>query len=298
MMKTTIHLFADQALLCGEGPVWDANGGRLYWTDCGGEAIYTKGLDDEGTRLVLDDYHAASLALHESGGIVFGGRDGFFHWKDGAYPNVVCNRCDRVEVNNINDIIADPMGRVFGGQEAFREGEAYDTGYLFRVDLDGTCSIVEEGLHLSNGMGFSPSCDCFYLVDTIQRTVYAYDYDIATGAIENRRSLIRLNREEGLPDGMTVDQEGFIWVARWFGGGVSRYDPDGRLERSIDLPAAQTSSLTFGGTDYSDIFVTSAAQYWETPLAPANHDFSSHRGGGVYHMRQDIAGKPEYKAKI
>lgn len=297
-METAIERFADQALRCGEGPVWDSNSGQLYWTDCGDEAIYTKGQVDEDAQLVLSGYHASSLALHASGGIVFGGREGFFRWKEDQAPRLVCNRCGNVAVTDINDIIADPGGRVFGGQEAFREGEAYDTGYLFRIDLDGSCTIMEDGLHLSNGMGFSPSCDRFYLVDTILRVVYVYDYDVTSGNIKNRQVLIQFKKDEGLPDGMTVDREGFLWVAKWFGGKVSRYDPDGNLERTINLPVAQISSLTFGGELCKDIFITSAAQYWETPLAPTGHDFSSARGGGVYCISQDIVGKPEYKAKI
>jgi len=299
--KTTpyaVKLFADQSLLCGEGPVWDADSEQLYWTDCGGEAIYGKGKHDGTARLVLAGHHAASLVMHELGGLVFSGRDGFFHWKAGAAPRLICNRCGATDVVNINDITADPYGRVFGGQEAFREGEPYDTGFLFRIDTDGSCTVVEEGLHLANGMGFSPDCGSFYLVDSIQRAVYAYDYEGHTGSIKNRRILIQLTKNDGLPDGMTVDSEGFLWVARWFGGGISRYDPDGKLERTIVIPAAQTSSLTFGGPHGRDIFVTSAAQYWETPLAPAGHDFSSARGGGVYRISQDIVGKPEYKAKI
>ena len=97
---------------------------------------------------------------------------------------------------------------------------------------------------------------------------------------------------------MTVDAEGFIWVARWFGNGLSRYDPDGKLERKIELPIAQPSSITFGGKDYNEIFITSAAAYWETSLAPAQHDFSSPRGGAVYRLIQDIQGVPEFKARV
>lgn len=298
IMAKAIQRFADQTLLCGEGPVWDADNRRLYWTDCGAKAIYGKGLDDEIPQLVLSGYHAGSLTLHELGGIVFGGKDGFFYWKDGEEPRLVCDHCGTTPATNINDIIADPWGRIFGGQEAFREDKTYDTGYLFRIDSCGSCTIVEEGLHLSNGMGFSPSCDRFYLIDTILRTVYVYDYEAATGSIKNRRTLIKLKKDDGLPDGMTVDQEGFIWIARWFGGGISRFDPDGTLERVIHLPAAQTSSLTFGGPEYRDVFITTAAQYWETDLAPDHHDFSSHRGGGVYRVLQGIQGKPEFKAGI
>lgn len=299
--KTTtyaVELFADQSLLCGEGPVWDADSGQLYWTDCGGEAIYGKGKHDGAARLILAGHHAASLVMHQSGGLVFGGRDGFFHWKAGTAPRLICNRCGATEVININDITADPHGRVFGGQEAFREGEPYETGFLFRIDTDGSCAVVEEGLHLANGMGFSPDCKSFYLIDSIQRAVYVYDYDVHTGSIKNRRTLIQLMKNDGLPDGMTVDREGYLWVARWFGGAISRYDPDGALERVIKLPAAQTSSLTFGGPEYRDLFITSAAQYWESDLAPDQHDFSTFRGGGVYSVSQEIQGEPAFKAGI
>jgi sugar lactone lactonase YvrE len=147
-------------------------------------------------------------------------------------------------------------------------------------------------------MGFSPSLNKFYLVDSIPRNIYEYDYDIHTGDISNKKVLITLDRDDGLPDGMTVDAEGFIWVARWFGNGLSRYDPDGKLEREIEIPAAQVSSLTFGGNDYNEIFVTSAAVQWKTSLAPQHHNFSSHRGGGIYRIIQDIPGKPEYQARV
>src|SRR5690606_28096847 len=100
---------------------------------------------------------------------------------------------------------------------SFREDGNYSPGYLFRLDPDGSCHIVEEGLHLANGMGFSPELDRFYLVDSIPRTIYEYGYNKETGVLSNRRTLVTLDRNEGLPDGLTVDSEGFIWVARWFG---------------------------------------------------------------------------------
>ncbi len=293
-----IQLLSNQELSCGEGPLWDTESRSLFWTDCGGEAVYGMQPESGMISTLITGLQVGGLALHASGGLVLGGGKGFFHWKPGEGTRLISNRCGDIEVNHINDIIADPAGRVFGGQEAFREHQNYETGYLFRIDTDGSCSVAEEGMHLSNGMGFSPSCDRFYLVDSIRRTVYAYDYHLDTGQISNRTSLISFSREEGLPDGLTVDREGFIWVARWFGAAVSRYDPDGRLERNVELPAAQISSLTFGGESCKDIFVTSAASLWESPLAPPTHDFSTHRGGGVYRITQPIEGKPEFKAKV
>jgi sugar lactone lactonase YvrE len=295
---TIVELFADQALACGEGPVWDERSQTLFWTDCGDRAIYAKGWTDPAPREVLSGFHAASLVLHEDGGLVWGGQDGFFRWKPGQAPVLIAGAEAPVPAIDINDIIADPAGRVLGGQEAFRENEDYQTGFLFRIDRDGSCTVLEEGLHLSNGMGFSPAHDRFYLVDSILRTVYVYDYNLADGSIRNRKPLVRLDPEDGLPDGMTVDREGFLWVARWFGGGISRYDPDGKLERTLPLPAAQISSLTFGGPDYQDLFVTSAATYWETTLAPPGHVFSTHRGGGVYRLSSPVPGRAEYRAEL
>jgi sugar lactone lactonase YvrE len=298
MQDPIVELFADQSLSCGEGPVWDPDSGSIYWTDSGGEAIYRSAENSPGFELYAEGIHAASLTLHFAGGLMICGKNGFYQLTDNGDLRMVSDACGNIPPKNVNDIIADPAGRIFGGQEMFRESEAYNPGYLFRVSQGGETSIVDEGLHLSNGMGFSPALDKFYLVDTIPGNIYVYDYHLQTGDITNKKILVHLNRNEGLPDGMTVDADGFIWVARWFGNGLSRYDPDGKIERKINLPASQTSSVTFGGKDYNEIFITTAAGLWETPLAPDNHQFSSHRGGGVYRIVQDILGKPEYKANV
>lgn len=297
VIQSAVELFAGQSLQCGEGPVWDYDAQQLYWTDSAGDEIFV-GNTETGYKLFSKGIHAASLTLHEQGGLMLCGKEGFYHLDEYGKLKMVCNECNGVTVNNVNDIIADPLGRVFGGQEAFQEGVKYDTGFLFRIDANGQSNIVEEELHLSNGMGFSPEADKFYLVDTIAMNIYQYDYNINTGDIFNRKILITIDREDGLPDGMTVDAEGFIWIARWFGKGLSRYDPDGKLERKIELPVSQPTSITFGGKDYNEIFVTTAAAYWETYLAPAHYNFSTERGGGVYRLVQDIQGVPEYKAGV
>ncbi len=298
MNRYNIELFADQLLQCGEGPLWDSKQKRLFWTESGGTEIFCANENDSHINIFSRGVHAASLTLHQKGGLMLCGRDGFYHLSNEGTLRMVCDVCGGLAVKNINDIIADPLGRVFGGQDVFRENEEYKTGYLFRVDISGQTKIVEDGLHLSNGMGFSPAVDKFYLVDSIPRNIYEYDYDILTGEISNKRILVTLDRDDGLPDGMTVDAEGFIWVARWFGNGLSRFDPDGMLERKIKIPAAQTSSLTFGGKDFNEIFVTSAAVQWETSLAPQHHNFAIPRGGAVYRIVQDIQGRPEYQARV
>ena len=278
--------------------MWDPQRQWLFWTDALGKAIYVYHHDTGKVAKFTDKLQASSLIIHAEGGLVIGGSEGFVHYRSDDDVRPLASDGDGRPVNHINDIIADPRGRVFGGQEAFSENEPYDPGFLFRIDLDGSVQIVEENLHISNGMGFSLDQTTFYLVDSIPREIYAYDYDVGTGQIKNRRVLVKLRQDDGLPDGMTVDSEGFLWVARWFGGGVSRFDPDGKRERTIELPVAQTSSVMFGGPDLNEIYVTSAAIEWQSPIAPAGHDFTAPRGGPLFRIKQEIRGRPENLARI
>ncbi len=242
--------------------------------------------------------HVACCTLHANGGLMLGGRNGFYRLSFKGEIQLAEPRSNEPVPTLVNDIIADPLGRVFGGQECFTEQQIYEPGVLYRIDTNGSISIVEEGLHISNGMGFSPDLRTFYLVDTIPRKVYAYDYNISTGNISNRRILISLTQDDGLPDGMTVDSEGFLWIAKWFDSSISRFDPDGKLERTLALPVAQPTSLCFGGADFNEIFITTASLNWVTPAAPGLHNYSTPRGGGLYRIRQDIIGKPEFQARV
>lgn len=159
----------------------------------------------------------------------------------------------------MRDCIADARGRVISGSQFFNPHGPYELGKLFLFDTDGSTRILDEGLHLSNGLAWSPAGDTLYLADSIARRIYGYAYDLDSGFVSNRKTLIQLVIEEGMPDGLTTDAEGFLWSAQWYGGCVVRYDPDGKEERRIHLPAKQTSSIAFGGADLTDLFVTSAA---------------------------------------
>lgn len=172
----------------------------------------------------------------------------------------------------VNDCVADPQGRLFAGSRFYDPARKdYPHGYLIRVDTDGTAHVVDEGIHLANGLGFSPDRQTLYFCDSGARVVYAYDYREKDGSVANRRVFQRFAPEEGLPDGLTVDAEGFIWCALWFGAALVRMDPDARVERKIQTPACQTSSLTFGGRDWTDIFITTAALPDPLPLAPPGY---------------------------
>ncbi|HEY3237470.1 MAG TPA: SMP-30/gluconolactonase/LRE family protein [Polyangiaceae bacterium] len=298
MTTTNLEIVADQGDLCGEGPLWDPVDQRLYWTDAAAKAVHVLDRSNGAVRLLTSEVQVSAIALHADGGLLFAGGQGFARLSREGKLESISVECDGKAPNQLNEMIADPRGRVFAGQQVYSEQEQYQPGCLFRLDPGRRLFIVEEGLHVSNGMAFSPDHRTFYLVDSVPRNIYAYDYDLETGNISNRRTLVTLGREDGLPDGITVDANGFLWVARWYGAGLSRYDPDGRLERKIGLPALQTSSLTSGGPELDEIYVTSAKEAWPSALAPRGYDYTAAQGGALYRLRLGIQGVPEHRAMV
>jgi sugar lactone lactonase YvrE len=147
---------------------------------------------------------------------------------------------------------------------------------------------MDRGFHVANGVGWTPDDRLFYFTDTQKQVIYAYDFDLASGEIANRRMFITVPEAEGKPDGMTVDAEGFLWVAHWDGWCVTRYDPDGKVDRVINLPVPRPTSCVFGGPDLQTLYVTSArirlsaAQLAEAPLS-----------GSVFSIDTGIKGLPE-----
>jgi len=246
---------------------------------------------------IHDGFFVGGYALNKSGGIVACIWDGMVMWhSDEDWVRIVDETFDG-HLLRFNDITADPAGRIFGGT-VLDDG----LGKLYRFDGDGHIEIVEEGVGCSNGMGYSPDKKTMYHTDSAVRTIYAYDYDLKSGDISNRSVLIKLDDTQGVPDGMTVDSEGYIWTAVWFSGCIIRFDPSGVEERRISIPAFQTSSVMFGGKDLNDIYVTTADFNVDQggPLDPADYDWaaykSGYRGGGLFRIRQDIQGVPENKA--
>ena len=159
--------------------------------------------------------------------------------------------------------------------------------------------MADEGFNLANGMAFSPDETNLYLTDSAARQYYAYDYDRRSGGLGNRRILIQVPDDEGVPDSLTVDAEGFLWSAQWYGSSVVRYDPEGKEERRIGFPAKQVSSVALAGKDMTDIFVTSASKSWPSPVMPKGYDpTSGNFGGQLYSVNLGIQGKLDYKADI
>jgi len=280
-----LEIVASDHNLCGEAPIWDAAGRRLLWVDLGSNLVYEHAA---GKTLVIHrDLMVSGLALNSDGGLVLAGATGVH--VDGR----------TILADFFNDILPDPRGRLYAGTLHWGADGLVKPGQLLLFDPSGAVRVVDEGIEIANGLGFSPDDRTLYFADSARRVIFAYDVDPATGNLSRRRVFAQVPKEEGLPDGLTVDREGFVWCAQWYGSQVVRYDPDGRVQRRIPMPVRQVSSVIFGGPDLTDLYITTAADPWPSPLAPPGYDpKASNQGGSLYRLRTNIQGRPDYRAGL
>ena len=241
----------------GEGPVWDARQQKWYWVDL------LKGhfLIGDPSNLNVEKFSVGKalgvLAPRKSGGLVLAAENEFiFFDTDKNSENTIATVPKNVEhPTRFNDGAVDPKGRFLAGTMTW-DG-ATNVGKLYRLDTDKTVTQLEEHLHIPNGMDWSADGSIFFLTDTNQHRIYAYDYDLKTGNISNRRVHIRFKDDE-FPDGMTIDAEGHFWIAFWGGGKIGRYDAAGNHIEDIVFPVPHPTSCCFGGPDMKTLFVTTS----------------------------------------
>jgi D-xylonolactonase len=217
--------------------------------------------------------------------LLFMARGAVSIWRDGTLTTVIDEIPDERETR-FNDVFADTEGRVYCGTMPTKER----LGRLYRLDTDGSIHLLLEGIGCSNGMGLTPDRTRMYYTDSGQRAIYVFDYDAASGAITNQRLFVRTPEGEGVPDGMTVDAEGYIWSARWDGSHLYRYSPEGQEVDKVRFPAKKVSSVIFGGPDYTDMYVTTAGGHIkETDGADA---------GALFRINLGIRGVPENFSRV
>jgi len=278
-----IDLVARNNDLCGEAPIWDAAKKRLYWVDLGRNLVYEHSAGT--TSVVHRDLMVSGLALTADGGLVFAGATGIHVHGKTIVPDF------------FNDILPDPRGRLYAGTIYWGPNGMEKPGNLFLIE-GSTARIVDEGIDLPNGLGLSPDDRTLYFADSARRVIYAYDV-APSGSLSRRRIFVQIPTDEGLPDGLTVDRDGFVWCAQWYGAQVVRYDPDGKIERRIPMPVLQVSSLIFGGPDLTDLYVTTAADPWPSALAPAGYDPKApNQGGSLYRIRLEVQGRLDHRAAL
>ena len=294
-MNAPVELIADYNNVCGEGPIWDFRNTSLLWVDQDNPGLFRFN-PSVGSVEVLDrKTQITGIGLNADGGYVAAGHRGLFLWRDSDTQYSIVTEHERQPLV-LNDIVAGPDGRIYGGTVYWDDSGMQKTGCLYRFENDGSVSAEDEGILLSNGLAFSPDDSTLYLSDSGARTIFCYDCRPVTGELTNKRSLTTFLPEEGIPDGITVDSEGYIWCALWYGGKVVRLDPDGLRNLEISLPVRQVSSVMFGSEDMHDLYITSAGEYWPSRLQPPGFDTSMPMGGALYRVRVDVAGRPEHVA--
>lgn len=293
-----LRVLADYGDLCGEGPLWDFRTNQLYWTDLLGSRICCFDWATQSHRIVNQGFEVCGFTFNAPGGLVVTNSLGFWLWKGEGQPRLITGEADG-HACKLNDCIADPTGRVLAGSKFYDPHKEYPLASLITLDKNRKARVLDAGFHLSNGLGFSPDCKTLYFTDSVARTIYAYNYDVASGEAKDRREFVKVPTTSGLPDGLTVDAQGFVWSAEWYGSCIVRYDPDGHVERRIETPAKQTSALAFGGPDLTDIFITSAGKSEPMPIMPPGYDpHSGCLGGALYHFNLGIRGKNEFLSEI
>lgn len=281
------ELVADVACHTGENPLWNPDDGRLYWLDIPPGRLYRFDPATAAHELCLEAGDAiggftlqadGALLLFMAGGAVKA-------WKHGTLDTVIDPLPDEHD-NRFNDVIADPEGRVFCGTMS----PPHRPGRLYRLDPDLALATVFDGIGTSNGMGFTPDRKAMYYTDTRAARIDICDYHQPTGALTGRRPFVHIPPGEGGPDGMTVDAQGCVWGTRWDGSRLVRYSPDGDVERVFPFPCRKVSSVVFGGSDYTDIYVTTAGGHLRPDDGPA--------AGALFRLRLGIQGVPEFRSRI
>lgn len=239
----------------GEGPHWDA-GGRLHWVDILAGSLHTSDPASGRTNSVTLPTLLGAAVPRRTGGFVVATATGF-GTVDGH--GELDPRLDILAADaRMNDAKCDPLGRLWAGST--ERGFAPGRGVLHVLLPDWTTYVVWEGLTLPNGLGWSPDGGTFYLVDTLEGEISAFDTDAAATGLTRRRLLRRFPTGAGMPDGLTVDAAGCLWVALWGGNRLVQISPDGDLLTEVPLPVAQPSSCVFGGEALDTLYVTTARE--------------------------------------
>ncbi|HEU0241520.1 MAG TPA: SMP-30/gluconolactonase/LRE family protein [Micromonosporaceae bacterium] len=261
-----------------EGPAWHPSWGGLRWVDMfAGDMLALDAASGRVTRTHLDTV-AAAIRARSGGGMVAGITRGFALIDPDGGMRRLGNLWPPGPLR-MNEGACDPHGRFYCGSMSQTPGAAM----LYRLDTDLRVSVVETGITISNGLAWSPDGGCAYYIDTPTGRVDVFDYDETTG-LTGRRPLIAIPVDHGHPDGLTVDADGYVWVALYNGGAVRRYSPDGREDAVVRLPVSKPTAVALGGDDLRSLYITTSREYLPADAEP--------EAGSLYRVTVDVPGVP------
>jgi len=269
----------------GEGPHWIRASQSLLWVDILGPSVNVSNLSTGDTRTTPLGELVGVVVPRRRGGFVAATQSGFRALDLQTGEMVPLASPTDTYGRRFNDGKCDAAGRMWAGTLALTASPGQ--GALYRLDTNGELHEIETGFHICNGMAWSPDSRRYYLADSGARRIYAYDYELATGRISNKRVLIEFPQDEGIPDGLAMDADGHLWCAMWDGWAIKRIAPDGRVVRTIDLPVPRPTNCAFGGDAGRTLYITtarirlSAMQLAAAPLS-----------GSILAVEVDVAGAP------
>ncbi|KAM9820495.1 regucalcin [Neosynchiropus ocellatus] len=264
MSSVKVVAVVKESALVGEGPVWEESDQTLLFVDILGRKIHRYSPETNHIQSVKTDDSVGFAIPRRSGGYVAGVGRSIVAVDWSAQTMTPLVELDQGKPNNrLNDGKADPAGRLLAGTMGIEESPGVvqkQQGSLFSVSPDLTVTKHLSQVDISNGLDWSEDQRTFFYIDSLAFTVDAFDYDINSGHLSNRRVVYKMQEEDKIPDGMTVDTNGHLWVACYNGGRVINIDPaTGVRLQTVLLPASKTTSCCFGGPDYSELYVTSAS---------------------------------------
>lgn len=287
MTSDHVQLLLDVRATLAEGPSWDAAMQKLYWVDILNNRFYRwDPLTGENEPFQVGETVGAVVS-DSKGDVLLVTRTGYKRYalSTGELTPIVDPET-HLPGNRFNDGKCDPLGRFWAG--TMDASEQSITGSLYCLDTDGTCRKQHEGVGISNGMDWSPDRKSMYYIDSMSQQVLCFDFQLEEGIASNPRILIDFKDEPGWPDGMTVDEQGMLWIAHWDGWQVSRWDPNsGEKLGSIAIPAARVTSCAFGGDEYDTLYITTAT----VGLSAEQLEQQPH-AGGIFSVRPGVRGLP------
>lgn len=291
-MATAFDVVVNDGDVLGEGPWWSVRDQVLWRVDILGRVIHCWSPDAGPINRWDVDQDVGFAVPTAEGSVVAGLRTGLVRLApaaDGGPDREVAELAATPGpgLGRFNDGKTDRSGRVWAG--TIVDDQAVANGAFGHLE-DGRFTVDVEGIGISNGLGWSPDGRTMYLTDSSVRTIWAFDFDIGQAELSNRR--VFAVDDDCEPDGLTVDAEGGVWSAKWDGGRVVRYGPDGAITEVIATPVSRPTSCVFGGADLATLYVTSAS------VGLDDDERSSTPAGAVLATRPGVRGLPEVEARV
>lgn len=284
-MAFQVEVAARGADRLGECPLWDERESMLWWVDSRWPALKRFDPATGAVMMQVLPEVVGSIAFRDRGGLLAATKSGL-HVLDGSGGALepMANPEAHLPENRFNDGRCDRAGRFWAGTMC--DARRDPTGSLYRFDADFACAKLRNAIIIPNGLAFSPDNRTMYFADTNRHTIWAWDYDLASGAATHER--VFADTGEGRPDGSCVDADGGLWNAQYGGGRLVRYAPTGKVDRVVDVPVANPTCCAFGGDDLGTLYVTTATQR----LSP--EDLAQQPlAGSLLALRPGVKGLPE-----